>query len=117
MERVGERRIVPICPEQLGGLSTPREPAELDEGDGADVLDGGARVMRRDGVDVTENYLRGAAEAAVLAASLNAGSALLKEGSPACGVSRIKRGDEDVVGMGVAAALLARKGVDVAGVE
>lgn len=117
-------RAVPVCPEQLGGLPTPRLPAEITPGggcagacDGRDVLAGRARVIAEDGTDVTENYLRGAREAVKLAELVGARRAILKEGSPACGTRRIKRGDQDVPGMGVAAALLAQQGVACDGIE
>ena len=51
---------LPICPECLGGLPIPRAPSEIQGGDGADVLAGRARVMSRDGQDVTEAFLKGA---------------------------------------------------------
>lgn len=109
--------LIPVCPEQLGGLPTPRPPAEITEGDGKDVLDGGTDVINDQDNDVTENYVRGAQCALEIASLVDADLALLKEGSPACGVTRIKRNDSDVQGMGVAAALLARDGLKVRGVE
>ena len=57
--------MIPICPEIMGGLPTPRIPAEIN---------GNRRVFRKDGADVTENYLRGAAEALRLAKFLIAAS-------------------------------------------
>ena len=107
--------VIPLCPEQLGGLPTPRTPAEIETGDGRTVLDGLARVVARDGCDVTEHYLRGAAEALKVAEMFSAPRAVLKEGSPACGAHRISRAGEDVPGMGVAAALLHRRGVELEG--
>jgi uncharacterized protein YbbK (DUF523 family) len=62
-----EERIVPYCPEVVGGLSTPRPPSEIIGGEGADVLDGDAVVETESGDDVTDAYLagaRGALEAA-----------------------------------------------------
>src|SRR5919206_1468588 len=55
-------RLVPVCPEVLGGLPTPRAAAELQGGDGADVVAGAgdARVVNVDGEDVTSAYRRGA---------------------------------------------------------
>ena len=47
---------LPVCPEQLGGLSTPRTAADLVGGDGHDVLASRARVITKDGTDVTEKY-------------------------------------------------------------
>jgi uncharacterized protein YbbK (DUF523 family) len=54
--------IVPICPEQLGGLSTPRNPSEIVGGNGLDVLKGRVKVMDSGGYDLTQNFLRGAKE-------------------------------------------------------
>ena len=107
--------VIPFCPEQLGGLPTPRAPAEIANGDGRTVLDGLARIVARDGRDVTEEYLRGAAEALKVAELFSVRRAMLKEGSPACGARRIRRAGEDVPGMGVAAALLHRQGVELEG--
>ncbi len=67
-----ESACVPVCPEQLGGLPTPRETAHLVGGDGMDVLDGNAFVVTEDGRDVTQHFLRGAEEVLRLARSLGA---------------------------------------------
>ena len=117
VERLSGVRCVPVCPEQLGGLSTPREPAEIDREEGGSVLRGGADVVRRDGVCVTRNYRRGAEMVVRIARMTGARWALLKEGSPACGVHRLKRAGKDVEGRGVAASLLLEKGVQVEGIE
>lgn len=92
---------VPVCPEQLGGLSTPREPADLVGGDGAAALAGTARVLTRSGVDVTDNFVRGAEQVLRLARELQVAGVFLKSGSPSCGVGRV---------LGVTAALLRREG-------
>ncbi len=114
----GGRAYLPLCPEQLGGLSTPRPPAEIEEGDGRDVLEGRTRVVTVEGHrDVTESFLRGAREALDLIERLSVREAILKEGSPSCGVRRIVRGGRDVAGMGVTTALLREKGVRVTGME
>jgi uncharacterized protein YbbK (DUF523 family) len=60
INRAAKEAMLPICPEELGGLSTPRTPSELYGGDGFDVLDGRARVVDRDGNDLTDVFLRGA---------------------------------------------------------
>ena len=60
-------RVVLICPEVAGGLGIPRQPAEIVDGDGNDVLDGRARVVTVDGEDVTEAFLRGAEHALAVA--------------------------------------------------
>lgn len=108
--------LVPVCPEQLGGLSTPRAASEIEDGDGSDVLDGRARVLSTEGTDVTDNFVRGARAAAEIAETCGATRAILKEGSPSCGVTRIVRAEQDVAGEGVAAALLRRKGLRVDGI-
>ena len=73
---------VPVCPEQLGGLPTPRKPSERR----------GERVVMSDGRDVTAEYRRGAEEALRLARLLGARHAILKENSPSCGCGRIYDG-------------------------
>jgi len=108
--------LVPICPEQLGGLSTPRPPSEIEHGDGCDVLDGRARVLSTEGTNVTDSFIRGAWAAAQIAETCGATRAILKEGSPSCGVSRIMRAEQDVEGEGITAALLRRKGLKVDGI-
>ena len=106
-------RLVPVCPEQLGGLSTPRPPAHFEGGDGDDVLDGRARVVTDAGVDVTQQYLRGANEALRLAQQFGVRRAILKERSPSCGCSRVTRDGSLQAGSGVTAALLRRSGIAV----
>ena len=113
IERLRGGRIVPVCPEQLGGLATPRPPAELEGGSGEDVLDGHARVVTQAGVDVSAAYLRGARETARLARAYSARRAILKDKSPSCGCTRIHRDGRLQAGSGVTAALLRREGVTV----
>jgi uncharacterized protein YbbK (DUF523 family) len=108
---------VPVCPEQLGGLPTPRPPAEIERGDGRDVLAGTSRILNEQGADVTAQFLQGARATADIARLLGIRRALLKEGSPSCGVRRIKRGERDLAGGGVTAVLLQHEGVRVQGVE
>ena len=74
--------LVEVCPEMLGGLPAPRVPSERC----------GRRVVNAHGVDVTENYRRGAAEALALVKKFNIKLALLKERSPSCGAGRIYDG-------------------------
>jgi len=92
---------VPVCPEQLGGLPTPREPADLVGGDGAAVLAGRAKVLTRAGRDVTGNFVAGAEQVLRMARELQAAEIFLKSGSPSCGAGRV---------LGVTAALLRREG-------
>ena len=98
--------LVPVCPEQLGGLPTPRTPAERC----------GSCVLTRDGRDVTEYYLRGAQEALRIARITGCQTALLKAKSPSCGCGRIYDGTHTGTltdGNGVTAALLMRNGISV----
>jgi uncharacterized protein YbbK (DUF523 family) len=118
-------RLVPVCPEVLGGLSTPRPPAELTGGDGADVLAGcgdagNARVVNVDGDDVTAAYRRGARATVTLAQAVGATRAVLKARSPSCGSSAVYDGTFSrrlVPGRGVTAAALAAIGMDVGSEE
>lgn len=115
-----EGKVIPVCPEQLGGLSTPRPPAEIVGGDGYGVLDGTAVVSTVDGEDVTPRYLRGAKETLCLACLAGAERAVLKEDSPACGVVRIYDGTFGHTtrhGPGVTAAYLQRAGLQVTNEE
>lgn len=109
--------LVPACPEQLGGLPTPRQAAEIKAGDGEDVLDGRSRVEDASGADVTAQFIRGAEAVAALAGLYGARRALLKEGSPSCGVLYIGRAGANVPGAGVTTALLRRRGIRVDGIE
>lgn len=107
IELLAERFVlVPVCPEQLGGLSTPRIPAERN----------GDRVITRDGRDVTQNYLRGAQETLRIARITGCRTALLKANSPSCGCGRIYDGTHTGVltdGDGITAELLKANGLTV----
>ena len=103
--------IIPVCPEQLGGLSTPRAMAEIQGGDGRAVLDSKARVIDLGGADVTESFIKGAREVLKIATLTGAGVMYSKERSPSCGVKRIR----DTGGPGVTAALLKEAGIEMIG--
>ena len=106
---LGEKHhLVPCCPEQLGGLPTPRSPSEWQ----------GERIVNRRGEDVTAQYLRGAEEAVSLALTLGCEAAILKERSPACGSREIYDGSFTgtlAPGKGSAAAALEAAGIPVFG--
>ena len=105
---------IPVCPEQAGGLATPREPAEIENGAGEDVLSGAAKVVTiRDGIDVTDNFIRGAQEALKTAGIYGCKRAILKSKSPSCGYGSIYRKGELTPGNGVTAALLEQNGIEV----
>lgn len=111
-----EGRLVAICPEVAGGLAVPRAPAEIVGGGGDAVIDGRARVVGRDGADVTAAFVAGAHETLRQAQTQGVVAAVLTERSPSCGTRLIYSGDFDGVrqpGRGVAAALLRRHGIAV----
>ncbi|GAA0392268.1 hypothetical protein Acor_17510 [Acrocarpospora corrugata] len=114
-----EGRLVSFCPEVAGGLPVPRPPAEIEAGAGGEaVLNGTARVLRPDGGDVTDMFLIGANAALTTARSFGVRMAILKEGSPSCGIFRIYDGSfegRSVAGEGVTAALLTANGIQVFG--
>jgi len=113
---IAKGEAVPVCPEQLGGLPTPRPPCEIIGGSGEDVLDGRARVVDSDGRDVTAAFIAGAQEALRLAHLVGATDAILKESSPSCGTHLIHDGSFTGIrraGQGVTAALLRRNGIRV----
>ena len=113
IEFLKDKSIVPVCPELLSGLPIPRLPAEIQSGDGRDVLRGQARVKLADGSDVTEAFRRGAGEALVWVKAASATHAILKERSPACGVNQIYRQGQLVSGPGICAALLREAGIEI----
>lgn len=113
---VKENKAITICPELLGGFSTPREPAEIIGGDGEDVLDGKAKVTEKSGRDVTEIYIKGAYATLEKAKKINATIVVLKENSPSCGSLMIYNGEfkgKKIIGNGVTSALLKRNGLQV----
>jgi len=111
-----EGRIVPLCPETAGGLPTPRPPAEIETGDAEGVLRGSARVMRKDGGDVTSAFMDGAESTLAACWQHKVKIAILKEGSPSCGVACVHDGSfsgKKINGQGVTARLLTRHGISV----
>lgn len=115
-ELVAQGRAIQVCPEEDGGLPTPRPPAEIVGGDGNDVLDGRAKVMTTGGVDVTEAYIAGARRALEAAQAAGATKAIVKSGSPSCGKGVIYDGTFSrtrTEGDGVTTALLQRHGIEV----
>lgn len=105
-------RLIPVCPETVGGLPTPRPAAERSAADG--------RVRTATGADVTDAYLAGAAQTVAIAAAAGAPAAVLKARSPSCGCHQIYDGTFSrtrVTGEGVTAEALRRAGVEVVSEE
>lgn len=109
------RTIIPVCPEQLGGLCTPRPRAWIEKGNGPDVLAATSRVIDANGTDVTERFKAGAEAVLQIAQLVGADAACLKDKSPSCGVNHIYNGEDLVKGLGVTAAALEAAGVKVKG--
>jgi uncharacterized protein YbbK (DUF523 family) len=108
---------IPFCPEEHGGLGTPRPAAWIEKSGAGAVLDGRERVLTDAGVDVTKQFVAGANGALEACRLHGIRHAFLKERSPSCGVCHTHAGGRLVSGPGVAAELLARNGVRVEGVE
>ncbi len=106
MRLAEQHELIPVCPEQLGGLPTPRPPAEIKNG----------RVISNLGRDVTAQYEKGAAEALRLYDLLHCDCALLKARSPSCGTDRVYDGTFSgalIPGQGITAKLLSQHHVTV----
>ncbi len=98
--------LIPVCPEQLGGLNTPRPPCEIV----------GDRVLSEEGSDFTENFIRGSEEVLKLANLYNIKEAILKESSPSCGSNFIYDGSftsKKIRGQGLCTKLLIKNGIEV----
>ena len=110
IELVRAGKAIPVCPEQIGGLPTPRPPCEISSG----------RVVDKTGADRTESFLRGAEAVLNLAKAYGATQALLQNRSPSCGSGWIYDGTFSktlVQGDGITARLLAENGIQVIGIE
>ncbi len=101
-----DKQFVVICPEQLGGLPTPRIPSEITKD----------KVMNKEGIDVTNNFIKGANESLKIAKLYGCKEAILKEGSPSCGSNKIYDGTFTGIkidGMGITASLLKKEGIRI----
>ena len=116
IELLRDEILIPVCPEQLGGLKTPRLPQEIQGGTGEDVLDGKCKVKNISGEDVTQEFVRGAREILRIAKLFQVSQFIGKSRSPSCGCEQIYDGTfshKSVNGDGVTTALLKRNGVKV----
>lgn len=111
---IREGKAIPVCAEQLGGLKTPRTPAEIK------VIDNKTYVIDKEGNDVTEQFFKGANEVLQLAKKLNVEKVVLQSRSPSCGIGQIYNGEfsgQLVPGNGVLAQLLIDNGIEVVDIE
>lgn len=104
---------VPVCPEQLAGMTTPRDKTFFQSGDGQAVLSGSGEAVSEQGLSMNDVFCRGAKLTLEIAHLSGCRKALLKEGSPSCGVHRVYLVDEKVPGVGVTSALLLNSGIDI----
>lgn len=114
LEFLKDKEYVIACPEQLGGLPTPRKPCEIIDGEGKDVLEGTCRIMDTEGEDVTIPFVKGAEETFKIAKLYNVKTAILKKGSPSCGSINIYDGNFNgkmKKGSGVTAELLRKNNI------
>lgn len=107
MLKLSKREVlISVCPEQLGGLPTPREPSEKK----------GRKVFTKQGKDVTRNFKKGAEEVLKIAKLLGVKKAILKQGSTSCGCGKIHDGTfsgKVIEGDGITTVLLKRNGIRV----
>ncbi len=109
-ELVKSGKAIPVCPEQLGGLTTPRTPAETK------MINNEIHVITKDGVDETERFKKGAMEVLRIAKELEVEKVVLQSRSPSCGVGKVYSGNFDgqlVDGNGILAQLLIDNGIKV----
>jgi len=116
LEFAKKELLIPVCPEQLGGLSTPRSGSRIQSNNGKDVLNGCSKVLTNENQNVTKQYIQGAEETLKIAQLLGIKKVLFKQKSPSCGCGytqgglkkrTLKKGD------GVTTALLKKHGIKV----
>ncbi|MDF2906225.1 MAG: hypothetical protein K0R34_1546 [Herbinix sp.] len=107
LELVNQGLAIPVCPEQLGGLTTPRISCELV---------GDKKVVNKEGTDRTEEFMLGAERTLLIAKALGVNKAIMKSKSPSCGCGQIYDGTFSgtlIPGNGVAVSLLLKNGIEV----
>ncbi|PTD94481.1 DUF523 domain-containing protein [archaeon SCG-AAA382B04] len=112
---IKKETLIPVCPEQLGGLPTPRKPSEPTR-DGNEIIKRKGKVITEDGENLTQKFLQGARETYKIAKKYDIKKAILKQGSPSCGVGKIPNGNfnsQTTKGDGVTTAYLKKKEITV----
>lgn len=110
-----EGKAVLVCPEQLGGLPTPRNPVELNN-EANQIIEGNGKALNNQGEDVTEQFVKGAYETLKIAKEVGATRAILKEGSPSCGSNFVYDGTftgNKIKGKGITTQILENEGITV----
>ena len=116
LSKLAGYQLIPFCPEEAGGLKTPRPPAEIQNSEGAMVLQGKAKVINKVGGDYTLEFIKGAKATLKMVHQYQPDFVILKAKSPSCGVGKIYDGTFGGVlkeGDGVTTALLRSSGVQV----
>lgn len=106
VELLKDNKAICFCPEQLGGLTTPRIPSEIRSD----------KVVSKEGIDVTDNFIRGAKEAFKIAQITGIKKAIMKDGSPSCGVHYIYDGTftgNKIEGVGITTRLFLSNNIEV----
>ena len=114
LQLVKNGEAIPICPEQLGGLSTPRNSAEIK------IINNEVHVFDNENKDVTDAFVKGANEVLKLAKELNVKKVILQSRSPSCGVGKIYSGNFDgklIDGNGILAQMLIDNDIEVIDIE
>ncbi len=116
---VAAGKAIPLCTEQLGGLPTPRPAIGFINGDGIALIKGekGVSAIGLDGNDYSENLLNGANEVLRIAKMRHIKKAILKEGSPSCGVLKAWVNSQKTEGCGVTTAILKANGIEVESID
>ena len=116
LELLQQGELLPVCPEQLGGLPTPRLACEILGGSGAEVIQGQAQVINKAGKDLSAFFIKGAQVSLQQAQQAGVSEAILQSRSPSCGCGKIYDGTftgKLITGDGVTAALLKMNGIKV----
>jgi uncharacterized protein YbbK (DUF523 family) len=111
LELVRQGKAIPVCPEVLGGLSTPRVPCEIIED-----KNGIKKVINKEGKECTKEFIEGAEKTLAIAKAVGANKAILKSKSPSCGLGFIYDGTFSGKlreGNGLTAELLSKHGIAV----
>ncbi len=106
---------VPVCPEEEGGLGTPRQPAEL-QGNAGEIINGNAKILTIEGMDVTNEFITGAEKSLYVGLAEEINTAILKSRSPSCGSVEVYDGQfrgKLIKGKGIFAYLCSKNGIKV----
>lgn len=117
VDLVSSGKAIPVCPEQLSGLPTPRPPLQFMKGDGKTVLEQGDPVVNENGTDYKMHLIRGAEEVLRIADIFKITKAIFKDGSPSCGVTYVWVSGEKQTGKGITTWLLEKNGIEVKAID